>query len=98
MVAFVLVGVVLREVGECLVEGGLAAEVGRDGNAVSRPRVCPRQAPRAELAIASEPDRFHRLDLGGTLPVAQLAEVEVAGVAVEPVDALPPEEDVAAGL
>ena len=40
----------------------------------------------------------HRVDVGRALPVAQLAQVEVAGLSVESGDALPAEEDVAGCL
>ena len=42
--------------------------------------------------------RSHPLDLDRALPVAQLADVEVALLAVDPGDALPAEEDVAGRL
>ena len=55
----------------------------------------PAAQPRRRRA---RPDGRHRLDVGRALPVPQLAHVEVAALAVEPVDALPAEEDVAGRL
>ena len=51
VVAFVLVGVGLGELGEGLVEGVAAAEVGGDGDAVAGAGVGPGQGPAAEAAV-----------------------------------------------
>jgi hypothetical protein len=60
--------------------------------------VRPRQGPPAHLGVHPHPARHHRLGGQRVLPVAQLADVEVAGAAVRTGGPLPAEEDVAGRL
>ena len=78
VVLLVLVGVGDGEVGDGLVEGVLAAEVGRDGDPVAGARVGAGERPAAQPAVDGHAGRDHLLDGQRRLPVAQLADVEVA--------------------
>src|SRR6185312_17188609 len=54
------------------------------------------ERPPAQLAVGDHAVGLHALDLGGALPVLQLADVEVAPVTLgRLLQAPPPEEDVA---
>jgi hypothetical protein len=99
VVPLVLAGVCGGEFGDGPVEHVRAAEVGSDGDPVPGAGVCPRQLPRAQFAIHPHVARLHGLDAEGELPVPQLADVEVAGLAAEPrIGTLPAQEDVAGRL
>ena len=94
--ALVLVGVGGGEQGDGLVEHAGAAEVGGDGDPVPGACVRPRQRPRAEFAVDPQPGRQRGLNVGGELPVPELADIEVALLAVQPgLDQLPAQENVA---
>jgi len=95
--ALVLVGVGGGEQGDGLVEHVGAAEVDGDGDPVPGAGVRPRQRPRAEFAVDPQPVRQQGLNVGGELPVSELADIEVALlVAVQPgLDQLPAQENVA---
>ena len=58
----------------------------------ARARVAPQTRAYVIIRLA------HGVDVGGALPVAQLAHVEVADLAVDAGDSLPAEEDVAGRL
>lgn len=98
LVVLVEVGVRHGEVGDGLLERRLLAEVRRDRDPVARAGVRPRQRPGAQQGVLRHAHRRHELGRERQLPVAELAQVEVAAHAVDPLLALPPQEDVAVGL
>src|SRR5215470_14639903 len=98
VVAVVLVGVFLGEVGDRLVEFAGAAEVGGQGDAVAGSGVGPGQGPPAHLRVDGHARGDHLLDREGELPVLQLAYVVVVLLPVGAYHVGPAEEDVAFGL
>ena len=98
VVAVVLVGVGLGEVGDSLVEFVGAAEVGGQRDAVTGTGVGPGQGPPAHLRVDRHARGDHLLDRRGPLPVLELAYVVVAIHPVGAGHAGPAEEDVAFGL
>src|SRR5438067_847502 len=98
MVLLVLVGVELGELSDRLVEGRTLAEVGGDGDAVTRASVRPGQRPSTYLRVDLQRRRAHHVDVGGGLGVPELSDVEVPGLTVDPFGPHPAEEDVAGGL
>src|SRR5690349_5499778 len=97
-VPLVLIGVLLRERGDRLVELVALAEVGRDRDPVARPCVRPRERLGAHLSVHRHRGGRHAFGRPRSLPIAQLPDVEVPLDAVQTLGALPPEEDVARGL
>ena len=99
VVAFVLVGVGLGKVGDCPVEGVRLAEVGGDRDPVAGAGMRAGECPAARLSVRGRARRDGCLEGEGALPVLELADVEVALLAVEAgADVLPAEEDVARSL
>src|SRR4051812_13991636 len=93
------VGVRLCERGDGAVERGALAEVRRDGDAVARAGMRAGERPATHPAVAAQRGYVDRLDVDRALPIPQLADVEVADVAVERRSiADPTEKDVARGL
>src|SRR5215468_2147407 len=80
VVPLVLVGVAPREVSDRLVEVIAVTQAGGDGDGIPGPGVCPRQRPPAGPRVERERKRGHRLDIGRSLHVAQLAPVVMAVV------------------
>jgi hypothetical protein len=72
VIAFVLVGVRLGEVGYCVVEPGRLTEVRGDRNSVARTGVRARERPAAEPGVRIHASRAHFFDLGGEFPVPEL--------------------------
>src|SRR5215469_16039521 len=98
VVAFVLVGVGLGEVGDRLVEFAGAAEVGGQGDTVAGAGVGPGEGPSAHAGVGRHARGDHLLDRRGELPVLQLADVVVVVLSVGADHVGPAEEDVAFGL
>ena len=83
VVALALVGVGLGEVRDRAIEDVALTEVGGDREAIAGAGVRASQRPRAHLDVGPHDPRGHRVDVGGELPVPQLAAVEVARAPVE---------------
>ena len=83
---------------ERAVEGVALAEVLGDRDPVARARVGAGERPAGGLRVEDETPRHDRVEVDGRFPVPELAAVEVARVAVEAGDPVPPEEDVAGRL
>ena len=83
VIALVLVGVGLGERGHRTVEAVAAAEVARDRDAVAGAGVRARERPAADLAVGGSARGGHRVDVGRALRVPELADVEVAPLAVD---------------
>src|SRR5690348_13186994 len=98
VVALVLVGVGLREVGQRPVQPRALAEVGRDRDRVPGAGVRLGQGPPAQAGVDLHDVRLHQLHERGTLRVPELADVEVARDALEVRGADPAEQDVARRL
>src|SRR6185295_952771 len=71
------------------------AEVRGDGDTIPGSRVGTGEGPAAQLAVDRHRGRRHVRGLGRTLPVSQLAQVEVPPLTVEALHPDPAEEDVA---
>src|SRR4051795_13392534 len=82
VVGVILISVRLGEVAHRAIERLTLAEVGRDRDPVARPGVGPGQCPAAEPRVDVHGLRVHRLDLGRALAVPELADVEVALLAI----------------
>src|ERR1035441_10588521 len=85
VVALLLFGVGLGELGNGLVEGGPGPEVRGDGDAVAGSGVAPGQRLGTRTGVPDQAGRDRPLDGERALPVAQLPEVVVPG---DPVHAL----------
>ena len=77
MIALVLVSVVLRELGQGLIERIAGAQVTGDGDRVTRTGVRPREGPATQARVASQVGGTHALDIGRALPIPELPAVEV---------------------
>ena len=97
VVALVLVGVRNRELCDRVVEDAGLPEVACDRVAVTGPGVGAGECPGAHPAPELHSLGSHPADVGGPFPVAQLADVEVAFVALQR-EPFPAEEDVARRL
>ena len=95
IVALVLVGVALREVGDRCIELIAFAQAGGNRDGVPGPGVRPGQRPPAGPRVERERQRCHGLDIGRAFHIAQLAPIEVA-VAFRIFG--PAEVDIAGGL
>ena len=99
VVALVEIGVRDGEIGDRTVEDVALAEVRRDRNPVAGASVGTRERPAAHSGEDLEAARENRVEVRRRLPVPQLADVEVALLAVEALRvANPAEEDVARRL
>src|SRR3954447_23008757 len=98
VVLLVLVRIRLGELGERAVEAVPAAEVGGDRDRVSRPRVRACEDATAEPTVELHARRQHGLYLRRGLPVPELADVEVAALAIDAGRPEPAEEYVACRL
>src|SRR4051794_4171703 len=98
VVTLVLVGVRGGEVGDGPVECVAFAEVRADGDPIAPPGVGPCERRPADLRVVDRAEAAKALDVGRPLPVVELADVVVAGAAVETRDPLPAQEDVAGPL
>src|SRR5215212_5273345 len=98
VVALVLVGVGSGEVGDGPVEGVAVAEVGGDGYSVARAGVGAGEGRRTDPCVQCHHRGAHGVDVRRSLPIAQLADVEIPGLPVDAGQSLPTEEDVAGGL
>jgi len=66
------------EGGDGTVEGGAVAETGGDDHPVARTGMDPGEGPAADLGTGADGVGPHRLDVGGDLPVPELAHEVVA--------------------
>lgn len=94
VVALVLVGIGIGEVGHRVREGVVLTEVTRDRKRISRPGVGMGEGPSAERGVHLEPTRAHLRNICRTLHVVQLTPVESATPATD----RPTEKDVASRL
>src|SRR5829696_7434696 len=84
VIALVLVRVRLGEVGHRLGEGRTSTEVGGHRDPVAGPGMGPSERPPTQPSVRQQALGPHGLHLDGSLPVAQLTDVEVARRAVDP--------------
>src|SRR4051794_7781879 len=91
VVVGVLVGVSCGELGDRLIDPGVAAEVLRDGYRVTGAGVRAGECPPAQPGVKRHSEGIHGLDRGRRLHVAQLAPV-VEPVVLQPFG--PAQEDV----
>src|SRR4051812_11125631 len=75
VVALVLVGVGLGELGDGAVEGVVGAEVGGDGDAIAGAGMGAGERGGAHVGVDRHRGRRQRLDQRRTLPVPELADV-----------------------
>src|SRR3954447_2073413 len=92
VVALVLVGVGLGELGDGAVERVTRAQVRGDGDAVTGAGVRLGEGGGTEPGVHRHGGRVQRLDEDGSLPVAELADVVVALDAVDALHLVPAEE------
>src|SRR5690242_7248756 len=84
VIGLVLIRVRPGELEDRAIEAAAAAEIGRDRDPVPAAGVRPRQRPATQPAVRGHSLGHHLLDLSRSLPVLELAAVEVAGDAVQP--------------
>ena len=98
VVPLVLVGVGRGEIRDGPVEGVALAEVGGDGDPVAPPGVSAGEGRSADARVQHGSRHEQAVHVSASFPVLELAHVVVAGHAVEPLDALPAQEDVSRAL
>src|SRR5829696_1239440 len=86
VVALILVGIGTGEVGDGPVEDVAVAEVGRDGNSVTRAGVGAGEGRRTDPRVQRHHRGAHRVDVRRALPVAQLPDVGIPCLPVMPVN------------